>query len=170
MTKTAYCYASGQIRVGKRVPKDALPIISGPEKKVRRIIQGTARLARDNKTLLVPGIPEAADQGKALDALYAYIDWIEPRIKGGNKIRYRECTQCGETKEMRKAGICPDCCELNELDKQLIDRYLAEGHTEHCARQLIRPGSECECGVENFELRDPMELLKTINRLSPGRR
>jgi len=61
-----------------------------------------------------------------------------------------------------------DPAELNELDKQLIGRYLAEGHTDHCAQNLISPGRECECAVENFELRDPMELLEAIDRLTHG--
>lgn len=80
MNKTAYCYASGQIKIGTKVPVGALPIISGPENKLRAVIQGTARLARDNKTLLVPGIPEAPNQEEALNALFAYIGWIEPRM------------------------------------------------------------------------------------------
>ena len=53
-------------------------------------------------------------------------------------------------------------------DLLAIEQHIANGHTEHCARQLIQIGSTCICGVENFELRDPMELLETINRLTHG--
>lgn len=81
MIKTAYCYASGQIRVGKKVPKGALPITSGPEKPLRKLIHATATLAYDNKTWLVPGIRLVPTEKEKLDALYAYIDWIEPQIE-----------------------------------------------------------------------------------------
>lgn len=81
MIKTAYCYASGQIHVGKKVPEGALPIISGPEKKVRNLVHATATLAYDNKTWLVPGIRLAPTQKEKLDVLFAYIDWITPHME-----------------------------------------------------------------------------------------
>jgi len=81
MIKTAYCYASGQIHVGKKVPKGALPIITGPEKKVRDLIHATATLAYDNKTWLVPGIGLAPTQKEKYDALVAYVAWINPRME-----------------------------------------------------------------------------------------
>ena len=72
----AYCWASGRIEFGRRIPDGALPVARGPKKKLHDFIEATSRHAHDGKTLLVPGIPEAPDQAKALDALHAWLDWI----------------------------------------------------------------------------------------------
>jgi len=74
----AYCYQSGQIEFGNRVPKGALPIMHGKAKDVKSKIQGTAVLAYDNKTWLVPGIRTHKDG--PLQALIDYVNWI-----GGTK-------------------------------------------------------------------------------------
>jgi hypothetical protein len=79
----AYCYASGQIEFGRRVPDGAIQIARGPAAALRELIYGTARLAYDNKTWLVPGIPEAPDQKEAGDALGRYMDWIRFRAGHG---------------------------------------------------------------------------------------
>lgn len=72
MTQThAYCFASGEIGFGPTVPAGALPIVDGPDADVHRVIAGTARLAYDNETWLVPGIPEGEGDEK-LDALLAF--------------------------------------------------------------------------------------------------
>lgn len=65
-----YCWRSGVIKVGRvGVPDGALPISIGGEKKLRRIMWGCARKAYDNKTWLVPGVPEAGTETKARKAL-----------------------------------------------------------------------------------------------------
>lgn len=71
----AYCFASGEILFGRKVPDGAILIATGPAEKLRRAIEPAARLAYDNRTLLVPGIPEADDQGQAGDALAKWVDW-----------------------------------------------------------------------------------------------
>ncbi len=78
---TAYCWASGEIEFAKgaNVPNAALPICAGPAKDVRALIAVSARHAYDNKTLLVPGIPEAPNQRKAGDALRTFCDWLKSR-------------------------------------------------------------------------------------------
>lgn len=86
----AYCYASGLIKFGRTVPDGALPIASGPPKTLRDFVEVKARHGYKTRSvkgrptkipgtdcLLVPGIPEAPDQGKALDALHAWLDWIK---------------------------------------------------------------------------------------------
>lgn len=86
----AYCWATGVIGFAATEPEGAITIASGPDKQVRELIAGTCRLAHDNKTWLVPGVPEAADQTAAVDALIAYRNWIRTRatdalkIAGGN--------------------------------------------------------------------------------------
>lgn len=72
----AYCHRSGQIGFGDDTPKGALLICALDKDKRDRII-ARARLSReDNETMFVPGIPEAANEAAALDALIAFIDWI----------------------------------------------------------------------------------------------
>ena len=72
----AYCWKSGQIMIGRRVPQGALPIIKGSKKDLEKTIQGSATLAYDNKTWLVPGIRTCKDP---LQALLNYIGWLEGR-------------------------------------------------------------------------------------------
>lgn len=75
----AYCWASGQIEFGTKVPEGAIEMARGKESIVRKHISATARLAYDGKTLLVPGVPEAADQKAAGDALAGHLAWLKER-------------------------------------------------------------------------------------------
>lgn len=85
----AFCYASGLIQFGRKVPDGALPIASGPAKDLREFIEGMSRhgyktqriKGRPTKIpgtdcLLVPGVPEAPNQSVGIDALLAWCDWI----------------------------------------------------------------------------------------------
>lgn len=74
----AYCFRSGQIRFGRpsRIPKGAITLLCGPRNEVLYAIESTARLAYDNRTWLVPGIPEAADGEAAFQALERYADRV----------------------------------------------------------------------------------------------
>lgn len=130
MIKTAYCCTNGQIRVGAKLPDEALPIICGPEKEIRKLIHATATLADDGKTWLVPDMHPANTLKENIDALIVYKKWINRRRSEA--------------------------------------RHMANGHTELCAKQLARDYGKCVCVVENFELRDPRELLGTISRLGRG--
>lgn len=71
----AFCYASGEIDFGRRVPTGALKIASGPAKVLREKIEVAARHGYDGDTLLVPGVPEAENQTVAMDALIAWKNW-----------------------------------------------------------------------------------------------
>ncbi|MCA1972075.1 MAG: host nuclease inhibitor protein [Caenispirillum sp.] len=71
----AACYASGQVVFRRTLPQGLLPIVSGPEQAVRDEMSVACRTAYDGKTLLVPGVPEAPDQGIALDALQTFCRW-----------------------------------------------------------------------------------------------
>lgn len=71
----AYCYASGEIMFGPKGPEGTIRIATGRAKRLRDAISPAARLAYDNKTLLVPGVPEADDQIQAGDALARWLDW-----------------------------------------------------------------------------------------------
>ncbi len=72
----AFCYRSGQIKFGKSIPAGALIIAKGPERPLREMIEGKARLAYDNETLLVPGIPEAESEQEARVALAVFVSRI----------------------------------------------------------------------------------------------
>lgn len=78
----AYCFRSGQIRFNRpsRVPNGAITLFCGPRNKVRRVIEQTARLAYDNRTWLVPGIPEAINDEAAFGALMTYADRIHSEV------------------------------------------------------------------------------------------
>ncbi|MDD5176795.1 MAG: hypothetical protein PHQ05_10275 [Sterolibacterium sp.] len=76
----AYAWANGRIDFGRTVPKDALPIASGPAEPLRKHINATARHSHDGKTLLVPGIPESGGGDAAVDALLTYCREIKKRM------------------------------------------------------------------------------------------
>jgi hypothetical protein len=85
----AYCYASGLIGFGHRIPNGAIVIARGPENALRDFIEGCARHGyrtrrvdgRPTKIpgsdcLLVPGVPEAPNQYRAAIALDVWLKWI----------------------------------------------------------------------------------------------
>lgn len=82
----AYCYASGQIEFGRRVPDGALPIARGPSKKLRAFVEVRARHAYDGVTLLVPGVPEARNEWVALKALQRWLKWNRDRAPAGVEV------------------------------------------------------------------------------------
>lgn len=84
----AYCWASGLIEFGYFVPEGALPIITGKEKDVRDEVGVLARHAY-NGDLLVPGIPEAADQNEARKALERFSRKVQERFRNPNRRKYR---------------------------------------------------------------------------------
>ncbi|MEA1062279.1 MULTISPECIES: host nuclease inhibitor protein [Erwiniaceae] len=69
MKIVAYAWASGLIEFGKSCPDGALPVLVGDNKEVRSAVSVLARHSRTNDDLLVPGVPEAADQNEAVKAL-----------------------------------------------------------------------------------------------------
>lgn len=64
----------GRLPVGSASNKDA--------KRFKQIVSVNARHAYDGVTLLVPRMPEAADQNEALDALLYFRRVIEMRMAG----------------------------------------------------------------------------------------
>jgi len=78
----AYCNASGVIGFAEgempTVPDGALVIATG-SKSTMGAIRACARLAYDNKTYLVPGVPEAETQSDGIDALMKWRDWMKSR-------------------------------------------------------------------------------------------
>ncbi|EAA6550995.1 host nuclease inhibitor protein [Salmonella enterica subsp. diarizonae] len=87
-TITAYCWASGLIEFGNTLPEGALPIVTGNEKQVHDEVTVMARHAY-NGDLLVPGIPEAADQNESREALERFSRVIQERLKHPNKRKFK---------------------------------------------------------------------------------
>lgn len=96
--QVAFCYASGLIQIGSKIPDGALPLyLKGPHRKLLNFVEGVARHGYSTElvngrptkipgteTLLVPGVPEAPNQMAAVDALTAFNEWIRPQaIKRG---------------------------------------------------------------------------------------
>lgn len=80
----AYCWASGVIQFGSRTPQGALPIArSRRHRALREFVEAMARHAHDGVTLLVPGVPEAADQAAGVDALGAFLEWAAKKPPEG---------------------------------------------------------------------------------------
>jgi hypothetical protein len=78
----AYCWRNGRIGMGYAVPERAIPIASGRRKHVRSIINAWGRLSRlDNKTLFVPGVPEAGDENRALEAASRFSKAVRERLE-----------------------------------------------------------------------------------------
>ncbi|EIZ2110916.1 host nuclease inhibitor protein [Salmonella enterica] len=87
-TITAYCWVSGLIEFGNTLPEGALPIVTGSEKQMRDEVTVMARHAY-NGDLLVPGIPEAASQNEAREALERFSRVIQERLKHPNKRKFK---------------------------------------------------------------------------------
>lgn len=79
MATVAYCWASGLIEFGESVPEGAIPMVSGDDQKVRELMDAVARIAHDNVTLLVPGVPEADDDKAKHAALQKFLGWLRSR-------------------------------------------------------------------------------------------
>jgi len=86
----AFCWATGAIGFARKVPRGAIGIARGPRTTLRNLVEGTARLAYDNKTLLVPGIPEAPNQTRGIVALHEYMKWIAKHDRVGVKVLMQE--------------------------------------------------------------------------------
>lgn len=68
----AYCFRSGQVHVARKEPTGAIALVRGPAQALRDAISANARHSRTSDTLFVPGVPEAADDSKALNAAAAW--------------------------------------------------------------------------------------------------
>lgn len=80
----AYCWHNGVIEFGETKPDGALHVAEGTSFEVRAAIHGTATLAHDGKTWLVPGVFEASSDKVRLQALMNYRQWLIDRasVKG----------------------------------------------------------------------------------------
>lgn len=89
MKITAYCYQSGEIQFtsieAPEVPQGCIPIITGPQKRVKQVVGACARHAHDGVTLLVPGLPEIElTQKDPVDVLLEWQRWVQKRFTKPN--------------------------------------------------------------------------------------
>lgn len=94
MTHFMYCWRTGVVEFGDELPHGALelaryvPTSAAPRGRSTQLaiwrakMQAACRLAYDNKTWLVPGIPEAQSDVEALAAYKKFIDWLDDRKLG----------------------------------------------------------------------------------------
>lgn len=82
----AYCWASGLIQFGARTPPGAIVIARGSASLVRPIVETAARHGHEAGVLLVPGVPEAADQQQGGDALELFMLWLKQRERKGFRV------------------------------------------------------------------------------------
>lgn len=78
---TAYCYRSGQIYLqsNKRpLPKGAIPL--GSHRHIREALGPLIRWAHNNKTMLIPGVPEADTNEEAYAALIKFEEQVRERL------------------------------------------------------------------------------------------
>ena len=103
----AYTYASGEICIGAEVPDGALPLGEGTPTEMNNALAGTARKSRTGGLWLVPGIPEADDQGAAMDALLAWEPHFEDVLEDEKaKGEPERCRVCGCTDDCACPGGC----------------------------------------------------------------
>jgi hypothetical protein len=94
MTTLAYCGADGALVFGSKLPYGMLPVARCPKKmareKWRSDVEGFCRLAypkvhgaKGPSVYLIPGIPEAADESAALEALHNFSELLRKQGLGG---------------------------------------------------------------------------------------
>lgn len=74
---TVYCDAGGILGIGQTVPEGSLQLgmIDGTKPSVQSVT-ACCRLAYDNVTYLVPGVPEAPNQIKGIEAMIKFRDHL----------------------------------------------------------------------------------------------
>lgn len=76
MTAVLYAWRNGVMRVGARCPEGAMALATGGEKRLRRFMCARSRHARDGRTKLVPGVPEAETDRQAFRAVGMFLKWL----------------------------------------------------------------------------------------------
>lgn len=77
----AWCWATGLIEFGDKVPEGACVFAKGPRRALRAAVEVAARhgIGASAGRLLVPGVPEAETEHAGMTALLDFIKW---RAKG----------------------------------------------------------------------------------------
>lgn len=76
-----FAYRSGKLEVGRKVVEGTIGVGRGNRRTLVKAMERRARLAYDNGTWLVPGVPEADNETEALEALKQFTRSIKPLLK-----------------------------------------------------------------------------------------
>lgn len=79
-TYYANVWATGRLTIGRETPEGAIWIAKGPEKALRKHFKVVCRHGYKRSVLLVPGVPEAANQDEGIKALQAFVRWASGTI------------------------------------------------------------------------------------------
>ena len=82
---TAFCFRSGEIHVGQRVPKGGVLLVTGRREQLDRAVSACSRLAYNGKDWLVPGLPEADDDDEAVRVTKHHIEQLKKRLSQYSK-------------------------------------------------------------------------------------
>jgi hypothetical protein len=75
----AYCWRTGRIGVGPRLPERAVPLARGPISLLRHQVEAASRHGYEKGVFLVPGVPEADTEDAALEAAKHFSGWAFSR-------------------------------------------------------------------------------------------
>ncbi|MCW2286318.1 hypothetical protein M2323_004159 [Rhodoblastus acidophilus] len=82
MSHIAFADRAGVIGFGLRCPTGALSIAKYSNLELlKSAVAAVARLAHDNETLLVPGLPEASNSDHAIRALVKFGETVRSRLQ-----------------------------------------------------------------------------------------
>lgn len=83
------CWKNGEVTVSRRVPKGAMRVVTGHGKRLRRVLSVHAHCAEDGRTLLIPGLREAATDLAAIEAVRAFVIMLRETLALGPHRRVR---------------------------------------------------------------------------------
>lgn len=55
------------------------------------------------------------------------------------------CPQCGDLGPGPGRKLCDSCESENDIDSKLINAFVGQGHSRHCAGRMVWGDGECEC-------------------------
>lgn len=84
----AYAWRSGRIQIGRKLRHGALPLVTGPESQLRRLVRASSRHGYTHGVYLVPGLDPDGSDAAASDACKRYADYLAAqlqaeRVRGG---------------------------------------------------------------------------------------
>ncbi len=77
VTLYAHCYRTGEITISRSDDEPGMLCLgSGTGQEFKDKVSARARPACDNKTILVPGLPEAGSEAEAIVAVNRFVDYL----------------------------------------------------------------------------------------------
>ena len=116
--QVAWCWATGLIEIGDAMPAGAILVATGPKCELQSKVAVVARTTRTGpRQLLVPGVPEAANEAQARKALGDWLAWCAK----SNGTKYAAgVTFAGQQSARVDCGECPNVtsgCERGQCIK-----------------------------------------------------